>query len=78
MTILYTESEGQRLGLVGWVKNTHGGTVVGQVQGPAQQVEEMKVWLSKEGSPSSRITKANFSNQRNIEKLELRGFSTRF
>ncbi|KAF6720708.1 Acylphosphatase-1 [Oryzias melastigma] len=74
----YTEKEGLRLGLVGWVKNTYSGTVVGQVQGPAEQVEEMKVWLSKEGSPSSRITKASFSNQRSIDKLELSGFSTRF
>ncbi|XP_055083268.1 acylphosphatase-2-like [Periophthalmus magnuspinnatus] len=75
---MYTESEGKRLGLVGWVKNTHSGTVVGQVQGPLNQVEEMKVWLSKEGSPTSRITRASFSNQRSIEKLELKGFSTRF
>ncbi|XP_008320637.1 acylphosphatase-2-like [Cynoglossus semilaevis] len=75
---MYTEKEGLHLGLVGWVKNTYSGTVVGQVQGPAKQVEEMKFWLSKKGSPSSRITKATFSNQRNIEKLELSGFNTRF
>ncbi|XP_061600995.1 acylphosphatase-2-like [Cololabis saira] len=75
---MYTEQEGLRLGLVGWVKNTSGGTVVGQVQGPAGQVEEMKVWLSKEGSPSSRITRTSFSNRRTIDKLELSGFSTRF
>ncbi|KAF3707913.1 Acylphosphatase-2 [Channa argus] len=75
---MYTEREGLRLGLVGWVKNTYSGTVVGQVQGPADRVEEMKVWLSKEGSPSSRITRASFSNQRTIDKLELSGFNTRF
>uniref|UniRef100_A0AAV2JQR1 Acylphosphatase-like domain-containing protein n=1 Tax=Knipowitschia caucasica TaxID=637954 RepID=A0AAV2JQR1_KNICA len=75
---MYTEAEGRRLGLVGWVKNTHSGTVVGQVQGPAEQVEDMKVWLRKTGSPTSRITKASFSNQRSIEQLELSGFSTRF
>ncbi|XP_034465656.1 acylphosphatase-2-like isoform X2 [Hippoglossus hippoglossus] len=75
---MYTEQEGLRLGLVGWVKNTHSGTVLGQVQGPADLVEEMKVWLSKEGSPSSRITRASFSNQRSINKLELSGFNTRF
>ncbi|KAL3971639.1 glutamate decarboxylase [Sarotherodon galilaeus] len=70
--------EGLRLGLVGWVKNTYKGTVVGQVQGPANMVEEMKVWLSKEGSPTSRITRASFTNQRTIDKLELSGFKTRF
>uniref|UniRef100_A0AAZ1Y2T1 Acylphosphatase-like domain-containing protein n=2 Tax=Oreochromis TaxID=8139 RepID=A0AAZ1Y2T1_OREAU len=74
----YTEKEGLRLGLVGWVKNTYKGTVVGQVQGPANMVEEMKVWLSKEGSPTSRITRASFTNQRTIDKLELSGFKTRF
>uniref|UniRef100_A0A667Y080 acylphosphatase n=1 Tax=Myripristis murdjan TaxID=586833 RepID=A0A667Y080_9TELE len=67
----YTEREGLRLGLVGWVKNTYSGSVVGQVQGPAE-----KVWLSKEGSPSSRITRASFTNERAIERLELSGFST--
>ncbi|KAK5854318.1 hypothetical protein PBY51_015398 [Eleginops maclovinus] len=75
---MYTEKQGLYLGLVGWVKNTHSGTVVGQVQGPAHKVEDMKVWLSKEGSPSSRITRASFSNQRSIDKLELSGFKTRF
>ncbi|XP_035982218.1 acylphosphatase-2 [Fundulus heteroclitus] len=75
---MYTEKEGLRLGLVGWVKNTHGGTVVGQVQGPADQVEEMKVWLSKEGSPTSRITKAKFTNQKAIDTVEMSGFKTRF
>ncbi|XP_027862897.1 acylphosphatase-2-like isoform X1 [Xiphophorus couchianus] len=38
---MYTEKEGLRLGLVGWVKNTASGTVVGQVQGPAAMVEEI-------------------------------------
>ncbi|KAM4591572.1 acylphosphatase-2 [Odontesthes bonariensis] len=75
---MYTEKQGLQLGLVGWVKNTNGGTVVGQVQGPADMVEEMKVWLSKEGSPSSRITRASFSNQRPIDKVEISGFKTRF
>ncbi|XP_028983578.1 acylphosphatase-2-like [Betta splendens] len=75
---MYTEKEGLRLGLVGWVKNTYSGTVVGQVQGPAPMVDEMKVWLSKEGSPSCRISRASFTNQRAIEKLELSGFRTRF
>uniref|UniRef100_A0A8D3BQ57 Acylphosphatase 2 n=1 Tax=Scophthalmus maximus TaxID=52904 RepID=A0A8D3BQ57_SCOMX len=78
MCLRYTEQEGLRLGLVGWVKNTRGGTVVGQVQGPAAAVEQMKVWLSKEGSPSSRITRASFRDQRSIDKLQLSGFNTRF
>ena len=39
----YTEEEGLRLGLCGWVKNTNKGTVIGQIQGPADMVREMWV-----------------------------------
>ncbi|XP_056291140.1 acylphosphatase-2-like isoform X1 [Pseudoliparis swirei] len=74
----YTEKKGLQLGLVGWVRNTYHGTVEGQVQGPATMVEDMKVWLSKEGSPTSRITKASFANQRTVDTMELSGFKTRF
>ncbi|XP_066553316.1 acylphosphatase 2, muscle type [Amia ocellicauda] len=75
---MYTEEEGRKLGVTGWVKNTRQGTVVGQVQGPPDKVNEMKVWLSKVGSPSSRISRAVFSNEKEISKLECRGFSTRY
>ncbi|KAL0964534.1 hypothetical protein UPYG_G00325260 [Umbra pygmaea] len=75
---MYTEKKGLRLGLCGWVKNTNKGTVVGQVQGPAEMIHEMKVWLSKEGSPSCRISRASFSNERSIDKVEFNGFKTRF
>ncbi|XP_064790148.1 acylphosphatase-2-like [Oncorhynchus masou masou] len=75
---MYTEKEGLRLGLCGWVKNTNKGTVVGQVQGPADMICEMKVWLCKEGSPSCSITRASFSNERSIDRVELFGFKTRF
>lgn len=40
-SLQYTEKEGLRLGLCGWVKNTNKGTVVGQVQGPADMICEM-------------------------------------
>ncbi|XP_063048292.1 acylphosphatase-2-like isoform X1 [Engraulis encrasicolus] len=78
MCLFPNEKEGLSLGCVGWVKNTNKGTVVGQVQGPKEQVKEMKVWLSKEGSPSSRIMRAVFTNERDIPQLELSGFGTRF
>ncbi|CAK6982645.1 acylphosphatase-2-like [Scomber scombrus] len=75
---MYTEEEGRSLGLSGWVKNTRQGSVIGQVQGPADRVSEMKYWLEHVGSPSSRIDRAVFSNQKDISKLELHGFSTRY
>ncbi|XP_026179813.1 acylphosphatase-2-like isoform X1 [Mastacembelus armatus] len=75
---MYTEDEGRSLGLSGWVKNTRQGTVIGQIQGPQDKVDTMKNWLKNIGSPSSRIDRAVFSNQRDISKLEIRGFSTRY
>ncbi|XP_039654347.1 acylphosphatase-2-like isoform X2 [Perca fluviatilis] len=75
---MYTEDHGQSLGLSGWVKNTRQGTVTGQIQGPQDKVNEMKLWLKSIGSPSSRIDRAVFSNERDISKLEIHGFSTRY
>ncbi|XP_040891963.1 acylphosphatase-2-like isoform X2 [Toxotes jaculatrix] len=74
----YTEDQGRSLGLSGWVKNTRQGTVIGQIQGPRDKVDDMKHWLKSVGSPSSRIDRAVFSNQRDISKLEIQGFSTRY
>ncbi|XP_049321405.1 acylphosphatase-2 isoform X1 [Astyanax mexicanus] len=75
---MYTEDQGKKLGVNGWVKNTRQGTVIGQVQGPRDKVDEMKHWLRHVGSPSSRIDRAEFSNERDISKLEIRGFGTRY
>ncbi|RXM95555.1 DNA mismatch repair protein Mlh3 [Acipenser ruthenus] len=66
----YTQAEGKRLGLVGWVLNTEQGTVRGQLQGPGSKVKEMQDWLRNKGSPKSKITKAEFSNEKEIESLE--------
>ncbi|ETE72006.1 Acylphosphatase-2 [Ophiophagus hannah] len=69
---------GRVQGVVGWVKNTRQGTVTGQVQGPEEKVNEMKAWLTSVGSPSSRIDRTNFSNEKEISKLEFSGFITRY
>ncbi|XP_057284610.1 acylphosphatase-1 [Pezoporus wallicus] len=66
----YTQGEAKRLGLVGWVQNTSHGTVHGQVQGPAARVRELQEWLRKTGSPQSRISRAEFRNEKKIEALE--------
>ncbi|KAF4107758.1 acylphosphatase-2 isoform X1 [Onychostoma macrolepis] len=75
---MYTEAEAKKLGVTGWVKNTRQGTVVGQVQGHPEKVKEMKYWLSNVGSPSSRIDRTQFTNEKPITKLEIHGFGTRY
>jgi len=37
----YTKIEAEKLSLVGWVMNSHDGSVVGTVQGPEEKVIEM-------------------------------------
>ncbi|XP_056441617.1 acylphosphatase-2-like isoform X1 [Gadus macrocephalus] len=74
---MYTEQEGRSLGLSGWVQNTRRGSVIGQIQGAAGKVDQMKDWLRNVGSPSSRIDRAVFSNERDLKEPELKGFKTR-
>ncbi|NWI11253.1 ACYP1 protein, partial [Crypturellus soui] len=70
----YTQAEGKRLGLVGWVQNTSHGSVRGQLQGPVARVRELQEWLRKTGSPQSRISRAEFCNEKKIEALEHKDF----
>ncbi|KAF6130834.1 hypothetical protein HJG60_007807 [Phyllostomus discolor] len=70
----YTQAEGKKLGLVGWVQNTDQGTVQGQLQGPISQVRHMQEWLKTRGSPKSHIDRANFNNEKVILKLDYSDF----
>ncbi|XP_041609395.1 acylphosphatase-1-like [Vulpes lagopus] len=70
----YTQTEGKKLGLVGWVQNTDQGTVQGQLQGPISKVRLMQEWLETKGSPKSHIDRANFRNEKVILKLDYSDF----
>ncbi|EHB15421.1 Acylphosphatase-1 [Heterocephalus glaber] len=70
----YTQAEGKKLGLVGWVRNTDRGTVQGQLQGPTSKVRHMQEWLETKGSPKSHIERANFNNEKAILKLDYSDF----
>eukprot|EP00195_Chlamydomonas_chlamydogama_P008950 CAMPEP_0202902780 /NCGR_PEP_ID=MMETSP1392-20130828/17046_1 /ASSEMBLY_ACC=CAM_ASM_000868 /TAXON_ID=225041 /ORGANISM="Chlamydomonas chlamydogama, Strain SAG 11-48b" /LENGTH=96 /DNA_ID=CAMNT_0049589587 /DNA_START=21 /DNA_END=311 /DNA_ORIENTATION=+ len=73
----YTHQQGQALGLRGWVMNTEQGTVVGEMEGPEDKVSAMKVWLSTEGSPKSRIDKAEFADEKTITSVSFASFEVR-
>ncbi|KAL3874062.1 hypothetical protein ACJMK2_037126 [Sinanodonta woodiana] len=70
----HTQKKASELGLVGWVKNTASGTVVGQVQGLPDKVSVMKTWLQKKGSPKSKIERCVFSKEEAVEKLTHKDF----
>ncbi|CAK1551055.1 unnamed protein product [Leptosia nina] len=73
----HTQKRATELGLKGWVMNTAQGTVVGQLQGPPNAVEDMKLWLQKVGSPKSKIDKATFRNEGQIDGYAFRTFEIR-
>ncbi|XP_020665586.1 acylphosphatase-2 [Pogona vitticeps] len=75
---MYAEEKARKAGVVGWIRNSSQGTVTGQVQGPEDKVNEMKAWLTSVGSPSSRIDRTNFSNEKEISKLDFTHFITRY
>lgn len=70
----FSQAEGKKLGLVGWVQNTAAGTVQGQLQGPSSKVQEMKGWLKSTGSPKSNITRAEFKNEKAVSSLQHSSF----
>jgi len=67
----YAQEKAKELGLIGWVSNTEKYTVVGQAQGPKDKIELMKQWLSKEGSPSSKIEKFEFTEASDDLKMKI-------
>ena len=67
----YTQLQARKLNLVGWVQNTERDTVEGYMEGERTNVDQMKEWFQKTGSPSSKVTKVQFKNEKSI--LELTG-----
>ncbi|KAG9475328.1 hypothetical protein GDO78_003651, partial [Eleutherodactylus coqui] len=74
----YTEEQGKHVPVVGWVKNIPYETVTGHVQGLKENVEITKNWLRNLGNPMSRIGKAVFTNEREIQNLEYTNFKTKY
>lgn len=64
----YTKQQAEKLQLTGWCANTRDDTVRGEIEGAEPHLNEMKEWLQRTGSPSSRITKAAFSPSKVVEQ----------
>jgi acylphosphatase len=54
------EREALRLGLTGWVRNRHDGSVEAMVAGTASAVEALVAW-SHRGPPSARVERVEVS-----------------
>lgn len=53
-----TISEGRRMGLLGWVRNTADGDVEIVAEGPAAAVRQLVAWCSV-GPPSARVDRVD-------------------
>jgi acylphosphatase len=73
----YTHQEAAKLKLVGWCRNDDDGTVVGQAQGGAAQLNTFKKWLQNTGSPKSKVERVEFSNEAAINILQFGSFEIR-
>ena len=56
----YTQAKARELGLRGWCDNQKSGTVLGEAHGDSAAIDRFKHWLQEEGSPKSKIDKADF------------------
>ncbi len=73
----YTKQQATELNLVGWVQNTERDTVEGYMEGEKSNIDQMKNWLQTTGSPRSKITKVQFTNEKSITKLTGNTFDIR-
>ncbi|KAK4885089.1 hypothetical protein RN001_001360 [Aquatica leii] len=65
----FTQQESKKIGVRGWCMNTDRGTVSGVMEGEESKINHMKNWLKSVGSPSSKIEKADFKNEKMIPKF---------
>nr|KAJ3422594.1 Acylphosphatase-1 [Polyrhizophydium stewartii] len=65
----HAQKQAQALGLVGFVRNTPDGTVVGTAQGPLSSIAAFKAWVSTKGSPKSAISRCDFTHEATIDSL---------
>jgi acylphosphatase len=56
----FMERRARELGVTGWVRNRHDGTVEAMVQGPAAAVEAM-IAAARRGPPSALVTDVRVS-----------------
>ena len=65
--------------VVGWVRNTPAGSVEGVAQSSSPRaLAEFEHFVTKVGSPASRIDRFEIKNRREVEKLEFANFERRY
>lgn len=71
----YTQETASKLHVRGWVKNTTEGSVIGIAEGLPDSIASFKKWLRTQGSPSSRIDSATFTEEKSVASFSFTQFS---
>ncbi|XP_065364683.1 acylphosphatase-2-like [Calliphora vicina] len=75
---MFTEKQAKSLGVRGWCMNTRNDTVKGEIEAPPEEFAQMKIWLEKTGSPTSRIDKVIFGDIKEIDSFTFESFSIKY
>lgn len=68
-----------KLNVKGWMRfNTKRGSVVGQLEGEKERIEEIIMWLKLQCAPGSRIDRCDIRSWLIIDTLSFRDFQMRF
>jgi acylphosphatase len=70
-----TQHQARRLGLTGWVRNCHDGTVEFVAEGQQNSVQQLVAWC-QHGPPGARVTHIELGWEAPGENLE--GFDIRY
>ncbi|XP_007453924.1 PREDICTED: acylphosphatase-1-like [Lipotes vexillifer] len=70
----YTQVEGKKLGLGGWIQSTDWNTVQGQLQGPISEVRHPQEMLETRGGLRSHTDRASFNSEKVILKSDCSAF----
>ncbi|KAI8116076.1 hypothetical protein FF38_00918 [Lucilia cuprina] len=75
---MFTEKQAKSLGVRGWCMNTRNDTVKGEIEAPPEEFAQMKIWLEKTGSPTSRIDKVIFGDVKELDNYTFEGFTIKY
>ncbi|KAM7349508.1 acylphosphatase-2-like [Cochliomyia hominivorax] len=75
---MFTEKQAKSLGVRGWCMNTRNDTVKGEIEAPSEEFAQMKTWLEKTGSPTSRIDKVIFTDTKELDNFTFETFTIKY
>ncbi|XP_022671767.1 acylphosphatase-2-like [Varroa jacobsoni] len=74
----YAKDKALQLGVAGWMKCSRCHTIVGQLQGDKDRVNDMTKWLAAQSAPGSKVRRMELRHWQIIDGMTMRDFSLRF